>query len=169
MELFIYFLISFIQPIMLPTPEALAIVAASQKFGSFKAFIVGYLGIILGATFIYIISYYGLSKIFYKYINKNKIDNFINNNDLNNKIFLFGLFIFPVLPDDIICISSGITKLNIKPFITTLLFSKLLTTIIYAYFFDLYNSINKIYFILGLSIFITLYLLFNKHYKIFKV
>lgn len=162
MELLFYFFISFIQPIFLPTPEAIAIVAASKKFGSFTAFTVGYLGIILGALTIYFIAYFGFSKVLKLFINDKQLEKFKNSNAASNKLLLFGLFLFPVLPDDIICVSSGMIRLNFKTFLSVLLISKFITTITYAYFFEIYNSIDRIYFILALVSVFIIYLFFRR-------
>ncbi len=47
-SIFIYFVICFLQPIILPFPEPITIITGSLVFGKFNGAIVGFLGTILG-------------------------------------------------------------------------------------------------------------------------
>ncbi len=56
----IYFLIAFIQPILLFTPEMVTITGGSLTLGPLKGFIIGYLGILSGIITMYFIGRYSL-------------------------------------------------------------------------------------------------------------
>lgn len=52
----IYFLICFFQPIFLPIPEIVTIMSASEILGPFKAFIIAFLGTVIGIIVMYSIA-----------------------------------------------------------------------------------------------------------------
>lgn len=55
----------------------------------------------------------------------------------NETLILFVLFIVPILPDEIICIGAGLSKISIKKFLVIASLSKVLTSFIYAYSIEL--------------------------------
>ena len=49
----IYFILCFIQPIIVATPEAVSVMGASIALGSLKAFTIGLMGTVFGIIFMY--------------------------------------------------------------------------------------------------------------------
>lgn len=137
----IYFLTTFIQPILLFTPEAATIAAGNLALGAEKAFFIGYAGILSGILVMYAIGRFGREKIIARLVKPEKLEQFSNYDVKNETLFLGALFIFPVLPDNVICAGAGIAKLSFRTFFLVAAVTKLLTTLVYAYSLDLLDLI----------------------------
>lgn len=135
----IYFFICFLQPIMLPFPEPVTIMAGSLVLGRFNGAIIGFLGTTLGIITMYFISKYIGNKFLLRFIKKDSLDKFNNYIIKNETLILLLLFVFPLLPDEVICIGSGIAKLNPYKFIFIALLSKLITTFTISYSIKLFK------------------------------
>ena len=137
----LYFLLSFIQPILLFTPEMATIAGGSVALGPFKGFIIGYAGIISGIVVMYFIGNIGREKIVKKLIKEEQIAKFSNIARRNKTTTIAALFLFPVLPDNIICAGAGLTRISFRPFIIIAGITKLATTFIYAYSVEVFSLI----------------------------
>lgn len=65
---YIYFFICFAQPVILPLPEMVTVVAGSSVLGSFTAFIAGFSGTILGIFSMFFVSRIGGMKLVRKLV-----------------------------------------------------------------------------------------------------
>ena len=135
----VYFIICFLQPIMLPFPEPLTIMAGSTVLGRFNGAIVGFLGTTLGIVTMYFISRYAGEKFILKLVKKEKLEKFNKYIRKNETLILLMLFIFPILPDEVICIGSGIAKLNVYKFINIACIAKLITAFTLSYSIEIFN------------------------------
>lgn len=129
----IYFFVSFLQPIIIPIPETVTILIGSSVLGSFYGAVIGFVGTLLGIVTMYLVSQLFSSKIRKLIENNSDIKKFNNYRQKNNFLVVIGLFILPILPDEIICIGSGITKIKFHEFIIAAIISKLLTTFVLSY------------------------------------
>lgn len=136
--LFIYFGISFLQPIALPFPEPLTIMAGSKVLGAFDGAVFGFLGTVLGIITMYFFTRITGTKFIQSFVSKDQIEKFNKYIKKNEFIVILLLFILPVLPDEAICIGAGLTKINACKFISIAIISKLLTA------FSLSYSVNII-------------------------
>ena len=153
--MFIYFLTCFLQPIILPVPEPVTIMAGSATFGPSAGAFIGFLGTILGITTMFFLSRLASEKLIVRFINEKKIAKFNKYIEKNEVIMLLGLFILPILPDEVICIGAGLARINKTKFILVAIFSKLVTSISLAYSISFFKiSINDI-----LSVFIIVAIL----------
>ena len=123
----IYFIICFLQPIILPLPEPITITAGNIAFGKVIGSLLGFLGTILGIITMFIISRLGSNKLKLNLINHKNLDKYNNLVAKNETFILILLFIFPILPDEIICIGAGLSPIKSKKFISIALISKLIT------------------------------------------
>lgn len=123
----VYFIVCFLQPIVLPIPEPITIMTGSAIFGELNGAIIGFTGTTLGIVTMYLISRHAGEKFILKYVNMKKLEKFNGYIRKNETLILLLLFIFPLLPDEIICIGSGLAKLNIYKFITIAFIAKLIT------------------------------------------
>lgn len=128
----LYFLICFLQPIALPLPEAVTILAGSSVFGSFYGFLIGFTGTILGIMTMFTLSRRIGIKLASK-INERKLQKYKGYIQRGEVIALFVLFVFPVLPDEVICIGAGLTGVSKGKFFVVAFFSKLVTSLSLAY------------------------------------
>lgn len=159
----IYFIICFLQPIILPIPEAVTLTSGSFIFGPLLGFILGFLGTILGIYTMFILTRFGKYKL---KISDNKY--IIKYNKLiskNESFILILLFIFPILPDEFICIGAGLSKINFKKFALIAFISKLLTTIFYSIisnYLKILLDLNYIYQIIIILIVIIIYIIYKQ-------
>jgi uncharacterized membrane protein YdjX (TVP38/TMEM64 family) len=130
----LYFITAVIQPILIFTPEAITIASANALLGSEKAFFIGYVGIMIGIIIMYAIGRFGRDGLIAKIVKPEKLAKFQDYNTKKELVVLITLFIFPILPDNVICIGAGLAKLSFRNFIFVALFTKLITTFIYSYF-----------------------------------
>lgn len=133
MELIIYVIVCILQPICWPLPEMTTIVYGTMKFGANKAFIIGYVSILIGIVFMYKITNYFSDKYLAKIKSKSNFKKY-QKYIINNQIVTTGLlFILPILPDEIICIGSAIIGIEFKFFLIIAIFSKFISIGIFAY------------------------------------
>ncbi len=126
---FIFIIICFFQPILLPLPEAVTVPAGSAVFGSFTAAYLSYIGTISGIAVMFFIARAGGKKL----VNKKHLWKYQEYTAKSETAFLFLLFIFPILPDEIICIGAGLGSVSIRKFLMIASLSKLITSILLAY------------------------------------
>jgi uncharacterized membrane protein YdjX (TVP38/TMEM64 family) len=129
----IYFAVCYAQPIILPVPEIVTVVAGSAALGSFSAFILGFTGAVLGILTMYYLSRtYGM-KVVERLVNEKQLEQYHRFVKKNEMWILLLLFIIPVLPDEIICVGAGISGVKVKRFMIIAVLSKLVTTFSLAY------------------------------------
>lgn len=131
--MFLYLVINFIQPIFLPTPEAITTMAGSVIFGPGPAFVLGFLGTLSGILFMY-----GLVRIFGERIirsvvkekNLEKFNKYIRKQEI---LFLSIFFIFPVVSDEVVVLGSVLAGIRFQSFFVVAAIAKLITQFIYSY------------------------------------
>uniref|UniRef100_A0A1S2L1U0 TVP38/TMEM64 family membrane protein n=1 Tax=Anaerobacillus isosaccharinicus TaxID=1532552 RepID=A0A1S2L1U0_9BACI len=138
----LYFFICVVQNIVLPIPEAATIIAGSAVFGSFHAFVIGLAGTLIGVSTMFFLTRYGGSKLIAKLINEKHLTYYHQLVQKNETLYLFTLFIVPILPDEIVCIGAGLSKMSIKKFLMIAIISKLVTTFIYSYSIQLVTLLS---------------------------
>lgn len=136
-SMMIYFFVCFLQPIVLPLPEAVTVMTGSLVFGRFNGAIIGFLGTILGIISMFLISRYTSQKFIKNMVSENKLEKFNQYIKKNETLIILLLFIVPILPDEIICVGTGITKINGYKFIIIAILSKLITAFTLSYSIEL--------------------------------
>lgn len=122
--LFIFIAICYMQPIMLPLPEPFTIIAGSAVLGPFKAFLGSYLGTSLGIITMFTITRLGGNRIKEKKGHKMALKRYYHYVDKYGQWVLLVLLIFPVLPDEIICLGAGFSSMSYRKFIPIVLIAK---------------------------------------------
>lgn len=142
MEIIIFIIMALLQPICLALPEMGTIFYGTLVLGANKAFIIGYICILIGIAFMYKITFLFSEKYLNKLKKKKtfkKYQNYVENNQI---ITLGVLFILPILPDEIICIGSAILGINFKIFMIVALFAKFISIGMIAYSDEFSNFLN---------------------------
>ncbi|KGK87727.1 hypothetical protein SDC9_148871 [bioreactor metagenome] len=62
-------------------------------------------------------------------VNNIEFKNFVVKNEI---VILIGLFILPILPDEVICVGAGISGVSFKKFIIIAVLSKIITILAYS-------------------------------------
>ncbi|MGD6962241.1 TVP38/TMEM64 family protein [Fictibacillus phosphorivorans] len=129
----IYFSVCYAQPIILPVPEIVTVVAGSAALGPFTAFILGFMGAVLGIlTMFYLSRTFGM-KMVQRLVNEKQLDQYHRFVKKNEMWIIVFLFIVPVLPDEIICVGAGVSGVKTRRFIMIAVLAKLVTTFSLAY------------------------------------
>jgi uncharacterized membrane protein YdjX (TVP38/TMEM64 family) len=129
----LFFLICLFQPIFLPLPEALTIPAGSAVIGSFSGALIGFLGSTLGIVIMYFLARIGGLKLVSKFVKERQLNKYQEYVKKNETIILTLMFIIPILPDEIICVGAGISKVSFKKFLLIASISKLITSSLLSY------------------------------------
>ncbi|WP_256941405.1 TVP38/TMEM64 family protein [Bacillus sp. EAC] len=129
----IFFTICFFQPIFLPIPEAVTLPAGSAVLGSFQGAYIGFLGSISGIVVMYFLARIGGLKLVAKFVKEKHLKRYQEYVSKNETIILTLMFIIPILPDEIICVGAGISKVSFKRFIIIASISKLVTSSLLSY------------------------------------
>lgn len=161
-EQLIYFIICFLQPIILPFPEPVTIVGGSSFLGPLRASIIGFSGTTLGIIVMFFIAKFASINIINKIVNEKKLDKFNKYIEKNDTLIILVLFILPILPDEVICIGAGLAKLNSYKFIVIAALSKLFTSISLAYSIELIKFNGNLIVILIVLIIFSIIIKRNK-------
>jgi uncharacterized membrane protein YdjX (TVP38/TMEM64 family) len=129
----LFFSICFLQPIILPLPEAVTLPAGSAVLGSFEGAYLGFLGSLLGIVVMYFVARIGGLKLVSKLIKEKHLKSYQEYVSKNETIILTLMFIIPILPDEIICVGAGISKVSFKRFFFIAMLAKLVTSSLLAY------------------------------------
>ncbi len=129
----LFFVICFFQPIILPLPEAITIPAGSAVIGSLSGAAIGFLGSSLGIVVMYLIARIGGLKLVSKFVKEKQLKKYQEYVLKNETLILTLMFIIPILPDEIICVGAGISRVSFKKFIVIASISKLITSSLLSY------------------------------------
>ncbi|MBQ3047835.1 MAG: TVP38/TMEM64 family protein, partial [Clostridia bacterium] len=120
---FVFVILQFLQVTFLPLPSSLTTLTGVVIFGPFYTFLLSTLSIMLGSIFAYL-----LGKTFgIKFLNlifgKQRSASFQNKLKNSNIIFFF-MMLFPMFPDDLLCMLAGVMNMNFKFFLITNLITR---------------------------------------------
>lgn len=139
----IFIFIQIIQVIFPVIPGGASCLAGVLAFGPVEGFIYNYIGLCIGSVISFSLSKkygMGIIKKLFKEETINKYLNYIKEKKFD-KIFFYGI-LMPGAPDDLLCYIAGITHINYKMFIKTILICKPLTLIFYSLFMYIMPYIN---------------------------
>ena len=132
--LLIFMGICFLQPIMLPLPEFVTIMAGSAVLGPWKAFIGSYVATSLGMITMFSIVRLGGLSIKRKRGNEKALQRYYQYVDKYGQWVLIFLLVFPILPDEIICLGAGLSSMSFRRFVPTILVAKIFSSYMLSYF-----------------------------------
>ena len=113
----IFLLLQIFQVIFIPINSIIFTIPAIIIFGSVKAFLISYAGLCIGSILMFLIGRYGGMKIMKWIVGEEKTKHYAKN--LGRGKFILPIFLLiPIFPDDILCISAGLS--NIKLFYFTI-------------------------------------------------
>ncbi len=141
-DAFIFFSICFLQPILLPIPEAATVTMGSAVLGSFTAAFISFVGSLLGILVMYFIAKIGGQKLIRKFVKEKHLQQYERYVSKNEISILLILFVIPILPDEIICVGAGIGGVSFKKFFIIASVAKLITSISLAYSVDFAQALS---------------------------
>jgi uncharacterized membrane protein YdjX (TVP38/TMEM64 family) len=129
-----YILLIIFQLIFVPISSIVLIVPALLIFGALKTFYLTLIALTLGSIITYFLGL-KFSNFTQKVINKNKrFINWFNMLKENNKILLPYFCFIPIFPDEIICLMSGVLKINFFYFLLITILSKFIHLLFICFF-----------------------------------
>lgn len=138
----IFFLVCFLQPILLPLPEAVTLPAGSAVFGSAAAAFLGFTGTLSGIIVMFLTARIGGLKLVSRFIKERHLIKYQKYMEKNENTILMLMFVIPILPDEIICVGAGMGGVSFKKFLGIASISKMLTSLLLAYSLSLANALS---------------------------
>ncbi|MBQ3116574.1 MAG: TVP38/TMEM64 family protein [Clostridia bacterium] len=163
----LFVFIQILQVVILPIPSFILIGAGVLLFGTIKGAILSSLGVVLGSlTSFYIGRIFGY-KLAKWLFGEHKVSKWIRVLEGKGKILFALMFIFPLFPDDLLCVVAGITSMKASHFLTlTLLtrpFSVFISSLSIGNSLIPYNTWWGI--VLWILVFVAIFFITTKIYK----
>lgn len=112
----VFFVVQYLQVVILPIPAQITIIAGVFIFGAFQTFLITTLAVVLGSLTCFFIGRGLQKKVLYKIFEKQKVDKYLKLMSSKGKILLPAFFLLPVFPDDLLCFVAGATTMSFKYF-----------------------------------------------------
>lgn len=122
-SVFIFIIIQFLQVTFLPLPAIVTTVAGALIFGPWNAFVMSFIAIMLGSIFAFFLGRKFGKGILVWIAGKDDAEKWTNKLT-NGKYMFFLMMLFPIFPDDILCIAAGVTNMSFKFFFITNLITR---------------------------------------------
>ncbi len=164
----IYFLLSFLTPYIVVISEPLTIMSGNTVFEPFYGFLIGYFGTILGIFSLFMLFRKKGDKYISRFIKEKDLAKYKNFVAKNESLILLALFIFPILPDGVICGGAGLSNIKWKKFFIISAISKGITVASYTLLVRWLEKIQiplEIWGLLGIVMFILVIIKIYKHRK----
>jgi len=119
----IFFIIQFLQVTFLPIPAAVTTVAGTLVFGLWITLIISFIAVLLASLFSFFIGKKFGSKVIIWMVGNKDYEKWAEKLGRGKYVF-FLMMLFPVFPDDILCLVAGTTKMTWRFFIITNLITR---------------------------------------------
>ncbi|MFE4145182.1 TVP38/TMEM64 family protein [Peribacillus sp. YIM B13472] len=116
--------------------------AGSAVFGSFTATYLSFFGTISGIAVMFFIARIGGQRLTLRLVKEKHLQSYQKYMQKNETAILFLLFVIPILPDEIICLGSGIGGVSFSRFILIASLSKLMTASSLSYSVELAKALS---------------------------
>jgi uncharacterized membrane protein YdjX (TVP38/TMEM64 family) len=122
----VFVFIQMLQIIIAPIPGNITGMVGGALFGVYKGFVLSAAGLTLGSVLAYYLAKIYGRKLIYKLVNEQELQKYENKlNDDKGIMIIFGFFILPFFPDDILCFLAGLAGIDITKFIVMVLFGRI--------------------------------------------
>lgn len=123
----IYVLLQIIQVIFIPINTTMFTIPAIILFGPVKAFIISWIGCAIGSIIMFVIARFWGVKVLKWIVGEEKAVKYANL--LGRGKYLLPIFLtVPIFPDDIICASAGLGKINFVYFCAVVIITRAIDT-----------------------------------------
>jgi len=130
---FIFIGLQIAQVIISPVPGLLTVAIGAQIFGPFLGFLYSSIGIVIGSIIAFSIGKLFGRKAVIWFLGKDAAQKYRTKLEKKGKYLLPLAFLFPVFPDDILCIIAGITTMTYKRFIAIVLLTRPIGVLLSSY------------------------------------
>lgn len=119
----IFMILQILQTTILQVPAILVTLAGTLIFGRLKAFLLSFLAVMIGSVIMFFIGRKVGRKFLNFLIGSEKTEKWINQLS-NGKYLFFLMMLFPLFPDDILCVVAGLTNMSFSFFLITNIISR---------------------------------------------
>lgn len=128
-----YFLVNVIQPLFMPTPEAVTTMAGSTIFGKWPAFALGYFGTMTGITAMTFLASYFKDALIDRVVSSRHVERFRKVAGGHHASLILALFIIPVMPDEAVILGGVLAGYGKIAIIGSACIAKLITQGVYSF------------------------------------
>lgn len=131
-----FVIVQAIQPIIPFLPGGIATIVGILMFGNIPGILYSYIGLVLGEIGLFLlVRRFGpkFARLVLSEKNFEKFETTLQNRTQDIKKLLIVCFIFPFLPDDLICLVAGMTELSLQKYLQIILIFKLWSVASYGY------------------------------------
>lgn len=114
----IFMLLQLLQTTILQIPSFIITISGAIIFGRWKAFLLSYIAVMIGSIIMFFIGRKAGRKFLNWIIGKDNTEKWLEKMT-NGKYLYFLMMLFPLFPDDILCVVAGLTKMSFKFFLIT--------------------------------------------------
>lgn len=114
----IFVILQILQTTILQIPAIVVTIAGTIIFGRWTAFFLSYIAVMLGSIIMFWIGRKAGRKFLNLFVNDEKLEKWVDR--LSHGKYLFALMmLFPLFPDDVLCLVAGLTNMSFKFFFWT--------------------------------------------------
>ena len=128
-----YVLIQFLQVTFIPLPAMVTTLAGTALFGPFLATLLSLIGIMLGSVFAFWLGDRFGEKICIWIAGKETTEKYSKLLYEKGKYLFFLMMLFPLFPDDILCMVAGMTAMSFRYFMITIILTRPIGIIMTCY------------------------------------
>jgi len=114
----VFVLLQILQTTVLQIPAIFVTIAGTLVFGTWTAFILSFIAVMIGSIIMFWVGRKAGRKFLYWLAGKEDADIWIKRMS-NGKYLFFLMMIFPLFPDDILCVVAGLTNMSFGFFFWT--------------------------------------------------
>lgn len=136
---FFFFLLQIIQCIIPIIPGNVTSLFGIYFFGPLPGFLLNYFGICAGEIIIFLLARFFGPTFVHAAVKPETFDKYskwLEANDEKIKKFFIWTMVLPGMPDDVICMMMGLTKMPVKTFVLHLAWTKIPALLVYTFFLD---------------------------------
>lgn len=119
-----FFLLQLLQVIIAPIPGGTVGLVGGALFGTFWGFIISASGTLIGSAIVFLLTKRFGRPFVQKFVSSTIIEKYDHIHDSKINAVLFGIFLFPLFPDDMLCFIAGLSKMKFKTFLFIAFFAR---------------------------------------------
>ena len=114
----VFIIFQILQTTILQIPSIIVTIAGTFIFGAWQTFILSFIAIMIGSIIMFWVGRKGGKKFLNWLIGKEETEKWVNKMS-NGKYLFFLMMMFPLFPDDILCVVAGLTNMSFNFFFWT--------------------------------------------------
>ena len=119
----VFVLLQILQTTVLQIPAILVTIAGTLVFGRWTAFILSFIAVMIGSVIMFWVGRKAGRKFLNWLAGKDDADKWVDRMS-HGKYLFFLMMIFPMFPDDILCVIAGLTNMSFNYFLITNLIAR---------------------------------------------